>query len=137
ERFDPACYHRLLTAMDEYDLTADDAVPRDGTVETIHHGHDAGAGDRVTDRIADALAGFDGRLTLVSYTVEQARRVADAAASVGIETSHHRIDSPYGHDAFLVEQATLAEPLTALLADAASERDTPRVGRPDGRRYTR
>ena len=112
KQFDAASYLSLLRAMDEYDLSA-------------HTSSDAAA-----------LADFDGRLLVVSYTgdwhftVEDGRRLADAAASAGVETVHRRIDSDYGHDAFLTEQASLVEPLGRLLSA-----DTDRAGSScDGRR---
>lgn len=127
ERFDPASYLWLVRAMEEYDLAA-------------------GAGSD-----AAALAGFDGDLLLVSYTsdrhypVSASEQIAEAAREAGVDVRHHTVESTYGHDAFLAQQATLDDPLGRFLDDQTTpSRPTPtsdggvnvsdrQLDRPDGR----
>ena len=114
ERFDAVSYLSLLRAMEEWDLGGEAAS--DVAMST-----DADAAG-LSDPDAAALADFDGELLLVSYTgdrhfpVAGSEAVADAAREAGVPVTHETVDSDYGHDAFLADQATLAEPLAELLA---------------------
>jgi homoserine O-acetyltransferase len=119
--FDAGSYLRLLRAMDEYDLAAGA-----GSDLSAGAGSDfsagAGSGERAGSDAA-ALSEFDGELLLVSYTgdwhfpVESAETVAVAAGDAEVAVEHHVVDSEYGHDAFLAEQETVAEPLAGLFDD--------------------
>ncbi|MEZ3116792.1 alpha/beta fold hydrolase family protein [Halobaculum sp. MBLA0147] len=159
--FDAGSYLRLLRAMDEYDLArvgsggsgdaasggsgdaasgrSDDAA---GGVEgdaATAAAVDASAVDGAVDTgVARALAGFDGDLCLVSYTgdwhfpVAASETVADAARAAGVDVTHHTVVSEYGHDAFLADQSTLVDPLSALLADDAGTDRRRRAGGSSG-----
>ncbi|MCL6547763.1 MAG: alpha/beta fold hydrolase, partial [Alicyclobacillus sp.] len=97
-RFDANSYLYLTRAMDSHDI-----------------GRDRGG-------LMAALRRFDARLTLVGittdylYSTETLRRTAELAQSAGVACRYAEMTSDYGHDAFLLEQAKLAE----LLAEPAS-----------------
>ncbi|PSQ19118.1 homoserine O-acetyltransferase [Halobacteriales archaeon QS_8_69_26] len=99
DRFDANSYVYLSRAMDEYDLARD---------------HDSDA---------DALDGFDGDVLLVSFTgdwhfpVERSERLAAAFRRAGVETTHHVVDSDYGHDAFLVEPDEVGPAIRSFLEE--------------------
>lgn len=106
KRFDANSYFYLLDAMDSYDLAA---------------GYDDDAA---------ALAGFTGEVLVVSitgdwhFTTEQSASLTDAFARAGVSVTHHRIDSDYGHDAFLVEPDRIGPPLAEFLqGDSAAAED--------------
>ena len=97
ERFDANSYLLLSRAMDYFDL-----------VET--HGP-----------MADALAKTDARFLIVSYTTDwlfptpQSREIVRALLDAGKHVSFAELESPHGHDAFLIDSqlpmlAELVEP---------------------------
>jgi homoserine O-acetyltransferase/O-succinyltransferase len=97
ERFDANSYLLLTRAMDYFDL-----------VET--HGP-----------MAEALARTDARFLVVSYTTDwlfptaQSREIVRALLQSGRDVSFAELDSPHGHDAFLIDSqlpmlARLVEP---------------------------
>ncbi len=99
DRFDANSYLYLLRAMDEYDLA---------------RGHESAAA---------ALEEFDGEVLVLSYTgdwhftVDQGEALASAFDEAGAGVTFEAVSNEYGHDAFLVEPATVSEPLSALLGE--------------------
>jgi homoserine O-acetyltransferase len=102
DRFDANSYLYLTRAMEGYDVAAG-------------HGSDA-----------EALAGFDGELLVVSFTgdwhftVEQGESLVAAAGAAGVDAVHHVVDSDHGHDAFLVEPESVGPPLSSFLSDGVA-----------------
>ena len=100
DRFDANSYLYLLRAMDEYDLAS---------------GHESAA---------SALEDFDGEVLVLSYTgdwhftVEQGEALAAAFEEAGASVTFEAVSNEYGHDAFLVEPATVSEPLAGLLGES-------------------
>ena len=96
DRFDANSYLALLRAMDDYDLAAGCASD------------------------ADALAGFDGEVLVLSltgdwhFTVDAAARLADTFETVGA-VEHCVLKPDYGHDAFLTDPDLVDPPLAVFL----------------------
>lgn len=94
ERFDANSYLHLTKAMDYFHLA--DSY----------------------GSLTKALSKTDARFLVVSYNSDwlfptiQSREIVSALLESGRDTSFMELDSPYGHDAFLIEEA----PLTALVA---------------------
>ncbi|MFB6110261.1 MAG: homoserine O-acetyltransferase [Halodesulfurarchaeum sp.] len=109
DRFDANSYLYLLRAMDEYDLA---------------EGHASAA---------EALAGFEGSVLVLSYTgdwqftVEQGRKLADAFEAVGAEVTFERVVNDYGHDAFLAQPETVIGPLADFFGTEQAVRDSGEV----------
>jgi len=99
DRFDPATYRVLTSAMDRHDIG-------------IAWGSSAGAFAR--------LAAGGTRLTAVGiqddilYGPRQVHLLVDAARDAGVDVRYREIASTKGHDAFLVEW----DQLTGLIAEA-------------------
>jgi homoserine O-acetyltransferase len=49
------------------------------------------------------------------FPVEQQRAVARLLTDVGIDTTFLELSSPYGHDAFLVEEQAFTRPIARFL----------------------
>jgi len=100
DRFDANSYLYLSRAMEDYDLARD------------------------AESDADALAGFDGELLLLSFTgdwhfpVSRSRSLEEAFRSAGADVTHEVIDSDYGHDAFLVEPYRVGPHIAGCLGDS-------------------
>lgn len=103
ERFDANTYLYMTKAMDYFDLSA-------------------GSAD-----LASALSGVRSRALLWSFSSDwlfptyQSREIVDALLASGAEVSFAQIESPYGHDAFLLEpeaQGALVVPFLASVLDA-------------------
>lgn len=90
DRFDANSYLYITRAMDYFDL----AAPHDG-------------------RLADAFRGTRTRFALVSFTSDwlyptsESRRIVRALNAAGAEVSFVELDSPHGHDAFLLDTPEL------------------------------
>ena len=86
ERFDANSYLYITRAMDYFDL----AAPHDGS-------------------LAAAFAGTKTRFALISFTSDwlyptaESRRIVRALNAAGAAVSFVELDSPYGHDAFLLD----------------------------------
>jgi homoserine O-acetyltransferase/O-succinyltransferase len=102
ERFDANTYLYMTKAMDYFDLSQ-------------------GYGS-----LADAVAGSPVRWLALSYSSDwlfptaESRELVDALASGGAEVSFAEIDTPYGHDAFLLEpeaQHRFIEPFLRSVQD--------------------
>ena len=109
-RFDPNCYLYLSRAMDWFDLG--DAAP-------------APCGDRQADALA-ALARIDLPLALaigvhtdILFPLQQQQEIADGLAAGGCDAHCLALDSPQGHDAFLVDFARFGPAVRGFL-DALS-----------------
>ncbi|KAF0208488.1 MAG: homoserine O-acetyltransferase [Actinomycetota bacterium] len=107
ERFDANTYLYMTKAMDYFDLSA-------------------GFPDLV-----DAVRGIDARFLVLSFSSDwlfptyQARELVDALQAAGSEVSFAEIESPYGHDAFLLEPAEQTRFIAPFLASVyADGRDT-------------
>jgi homoserine O-acetyltransferase/O-succinyltransferase len=107
ERFDANTYLYMTKAMDYFDLSA---------------GHPT---------LAEALAGVRSRFLVLSFSSDwlfptyQARELVDALKAADAEVSFAEIESPYGHDAFLLEpeqQRQYVEPFLARIVAEERER---------------
>ena len=93
ERFDANSYLYLTKAMDYFHL------------------------DRKYGSLADALGRTEARFLLTSYTSDwlfptsQSKKIVQALIQTSRDVSFVELESPYGHDAFLIE----LEPLAALV----------------------
>lgn len=103
ERFDANTYLYMTKAMDYFDLSA--GFPT----------------------LADAVAGIEARFLVLSFSSDwlfptyQSRELVDALQAVGAAVSFAEIESPYGHDAFLlepIEQARFVGPFLSSVYDA-------------------
>ncbi len=101
DRFDPATYRVLATAMDEHDIGAD----RGGAIPAL-----AGLADGGT-----RLTGV-GIQDDILYGPRQVRALVDAATTAGVWACYREIASTKGHDAFLVEWDQLGVLLREALA---------------------
>jgi homoserine O-acetyltransferase len=97
DRFDANSYIYLPKAMDYYDLAA------------AYGGIDA------------ALARAESSFLILSYSsdwlfpTEQSKEIVYALAAAGKDVSFNEIDSPYGHDSFLLESRLQSELIRAFL----------------------
>jgi homoserine O-acetyltransferase len=98
-RFDANSYLYITRAMDYFDL------------------------NRGFASLADALSRTTAAFLIVSvstdwlYPTAQALELVDALAESGRHARHIEISSPHGHDAFLIEYATLTPYVEAFLAE--------------------
>ncbi|MBS3956022.1 MAG: homoserine O-acetyltransferase [Clostridiales bacterium] len=103
ERFDANTYLYMTKAMDYFDLSA---------------GYPS---------LADALAGMSARVLVLSFSSDwlfptyQARELVDALKAADAEVSFAEIQSPYGHDAFLLEPEQQRRYLEPFLARIVAE----------------
>jgi homoserine O-acetyltransferase len=97
ERFDANCYLYLTKAMDYFDLA------------------------REYGSLQKAFADVTCRFLLVSFasdwlfTPAQSEDILDALAAQGKDVSYCNIDSPYGHDAFLLEPKVIGSLLAGFI----------------------
>lgn len=97
ERFDANCYLYISKAMDYFDLAQEHGLRR-------------------------TLGGCRCRFLIVSFssdwlfTPEQAEEIVHALGAEGRDVSYCNIESPYGHDAFLLEDQELGTLLQGFLA---------------------
>jgi homoserine O-acetyltransferase len=97
ERFDANSYLHLTKAMDYFHLAQ-------------------GYGS-----ITKALGKTEGRFLVVSYTTDwlfptiQSREIVSALLNSGRDVSFMELESPYGHDAFLMEETTLSAVVNPFL----------------------
>ena len=75
---------------------------------------------------SDALSAFTGEVLLISFTGDwhfpssASEELAHSFRDANINTIHHVIDSPYGHDAFLVEPNNVGPPISGFLSDGVN-----------------
>jgi homoserine O-acetyltransferase/O-succinyltransferase len=103
ERFDPDTYRVLVGAMDRHDI----GRGRGGIGPAL--GRLAGSGTRLTGL---GIAGD------ILYGPAQVRALVDAAEAAGVEAAYRQLNSPKGHDAFLVEWPQLTGFIEEALRDA-------------------
>ena len=100
DRFDANSYLGLTRAMDYFDLAA------------------------ARGPLHECLAKTDARFLVLSYTTDwlfpssQGREVTTALLKAGRDVTFADLDSPFGHDAFLIEQEQLGGLLRPFLARA-------------------
>jgi len=101
ERFDANSYLYITRAMDYFDL----AAPHDG-------------------RLAQAFRGTPTRFAVISFTSDwlyptvESRRIVSALNAAGAEVSFVELDSPHGHDAFLLDTPELNRVVDGFLRAA-------------------
>ena len=102
ERFDANSYLYITRAMDYFDL----AVPHDG-------------------RLAEAFRGTATRFAVISFTSDwlyptvESRRIVSALNAAGAEVSFVELESPHGHDSFLLDAPELNRVVDGFLRAAA------------------
>jgi homoserine O-acetyltransferase len=110
ERFDANSYLYITKAVDYYDLVA-----RHGTLEK-------------------ALAGVQAKFLVISFssdwlfTPAQSRQIVDALLTNDKNVCYSEINSPYGHDAFLLEPEVLGRLIGGFLAGASGQPVLPNNG---------
>jgi homoserine O-acetyltransferase/O-succinyltransferase len=98
ERFDANSYLYITRAMDYFDL----AEPFDGS-------------------LARAFAGVAARFCLISFTSDwlyptaESRRIVKALNAAGAPVSFVELESPFGHDAFLLDAPEMNRVITGFL----------------------
>ena len=98
ERFDANSYLYITRAMDYFDL----AEPHGGN-------------------LARAFAGVQARFCLVSFTSDwlyptaESRRIVRALNAAGAPVSFVELESPFGHDAFLLEAPEMNRVINGFL----------------------
>jgi len=106
DRFDANSYLYITKAMDYYDLGA-------------RHGS-----------VGEAFKNVRAAFLLISFSSDwlfpssQSRRIVDALLANNKHVSYSEVNSPYGHDTFLLEPKILSRLIGGFLADAAGR---PRV----------
>ena len=103
-RFDANTYLRLVDAMDSHDL----ARGRGGMADVLS--------EMKTPFLAVGISSD------ILYPAHQAREIADLAAAAGVPASYAELDSPHGHDGFLIETDMLGDILRPFL-DGLEVRD--------------
>ena len=113
ERFDANSYLYITKAMDYFDL------------------------ERDYGSLTKAFSNTKSRFLVVSFTSDwlftpaQSEAIVNALLANGKDVSYCNIDSPYGHDAFLLEPETLGSFISSFLA--ATHRPEAKVTRPDAK----
>jgi homoserine O-acetyltransferase len=96
-RFDANSYLLLTKAMDLHDL-----------------GRGRGGPESAFDRLRAPLLSV-GVSSDILYPPHQAREIVDLAVAAGVEADYAELDSPHGHDAFLIEHDQLAHVIAPFL----------------------
>jgi len=111
DRFDANSYLYITKAVDYYDLLA-----RYGS-------------------LAEAFRGSrDTRFLVISlssdwlFTPGQSRQLVDGMLAAGCRVSYSEINSPFGHDAFLLEPKTIGRLIAGFLADLSGRPVLPDIG---------
>jgi homoserine O-acetyltransferase len=98
-RFDANSYLLLTKAMDLHDV-----------------GRGRGGADAAFERVRAPLLSV-GISSDILYPPHQAREIVTLARRAGTAADYAEIDSPHGHDAFLIESDQLAERIGPFLTD--------------------
>ena len=102
-QYDPNSYLYISKAMDLFDVTD----PKAGDDEGVRQG------GGLTDIRCPAL--IVGVKSDILFPVWQQRELASLMREAGVSVIYSEIDSPYGHDTFLIELETVGEPIRSLL----------------------
>ena len=103
DRFDANCYLYITKAMDYFDIS------------------------RSYGPLKEAFAKAAARYLFVSYSTDwlfptaQSKEMVQALLSNGKDVSFIDIESPYGHDAFLLEEKKLTRIISGFLTGVAKE----------------
>ncbi|MCK5558064.1 MAG: methionine biosynthesis protein MetW, partial [Candidatus Hydrogenedentes bacterium] len=109
ERFDANSYLYITKAMDYFDLTKD------------------------FGSLKNAFAKTDSRIFVIAFssdwlfTVRQSEMVVDALSANNKDVTFCNVDSPYGHDAFLLEPEVLGRLIGGFLVSASGAPVIPEV----------
>ena len=106
-RFDTNSYLAIGKAMDLHDVGT---RSRNGSIAAMRRGHGADADDRASGATCSTRRTSSGRST-------------HAAQPNGVPSEYVEIDSPHGHDAFLINSDQLDEPIERFIA-AVAKSDT-------------
>ena len=98
-RFDANSYLVLTKAMDLHDI-----------------GRGRGGPEAALRRVRSPLLSV-GVSSDILYPAHYSRQIADDASSAGVPAAYRELDSPHGHDAFLIEHEAVAELLVPFLDD--------------------
>ena len=101
-RFDANSYLVLTKAMDLHDV-----------------GRNRGGPDAALARLRSPLLAI-GVSSDILYPAEQSRQIAERAAGVGVPAAYSELDSPHGHDAFLIENEAVGDMLVPFLDDPSA-----------------
>jgi homoserine O-acetyltransferase len=106
--FDPNCYLYLSRASDWFDVA--------------EHAPDSATGSQ-HDKVAAALARIDveralviGVSTDILFPLSQQEEIADCLSAAGVHVDFVALDSPQGHDAFLVDITRFGAAIAGFLA---------------------
>jgi homoserine O-acetyltransferase len=105
--FDPNCYLYLSRASDWFDIAE-------------HGGSGTGVGtvETALKRIDIERALVIGVETDILFPLPQQEQIADGLRAAGAEVDFVALDSPQGHDAFLVDIARFGAAISAFLASS-------------------
>ncbi len=98
-RFDANSYLVLTKAMDLHDI-----------------GRNRGGPDAALQRVRSPILTI-GVSSDILYPAPQSRQIAERAQSVGVPAAYRELDSPHGHDAFLIENEAVGDLLAPFLND--------------------
>jgi homoserine O-acetyltransferase len=121
-RFHPWSYWALSRAMDLFEFGAHGGAADEAPVHAPENRRRAAA------RLELERALVIGVHEDLLFPLEQQRAVATLLAGTGIATTFVELSSPYGHDAFLVEEASFTPPLARFLAEVVPAAPDARAG---------
>jgi homoserine O-acetyltransferase/O-succinyltransferase len=104
ERFDANSYLYITRAMDYFDLSHNHGKP-----------------------LAQIFQGLAARVGVISFTSDwlyptaESRRIVHALAAAGVRASFVEIDTPYGHDSFLLDVPEMDAVLQGFLSSLANQ----------------
>ena len=102
-RFDANSYLLLTKAMDLHDV-----------------GRGRGGTDAAMGRLRAPLLAI-GVESDILYPLYQSQEIVAAARAAGVPARSVELDSPHGHDAFLIEHDQVGIPLSAFLDDVETQ----------------
>jgi homoserine O-acetyltransferase len=103
-RFDANSYLLLTKAMDLHDI-----------------GRGRGGTDRALARLKVPVLAL-GVASDILYPLYQSAEIVELARAQGVPARLVEVDSPHGHDAFLIEQDQVGEPIRAFLDELEGHR---------------
>jgi homoserine O-acetyltransferase len=115
-RFDANTYLYLSRALTYFDLGREHGAREDGARED-------GARKDGGGSLAQALAGVSARTLLIAFSSDwlyppsASRDVEEALLALGKPVEFHKIEAPYGHDCFLLEEARQTPIIREFLAE--------------------